>query len=543
MVTISGKQLIAGQWQQGKAGCFNALNPRNGELIAPEISYADQAQIAQTIQTAAQAFELYSETSLACRANFLTVCADEILALGDSLLERAMLETGYTKERIITERTRTCDQLRLFAQVLNDGDYLAARINTALPERLPTPRPDLRFINQPLGPVVVFGASNFPLAYSVAGGDTVAALAAGCSVIVKGHNSHPGTCELVAQALVTAVKKCHLPVGTFSMLMGEGNDIGKQLVTAKDIKAVGFTGSTRGGLALFKLANQRDEPIPVFAEMGSINPVILLPATLAENFDSIAQNFITSFTAGCGQFCVNPGLLIAIESKALQQFENKLVELLAEIPAGTLLNQGIFNAYQHTIEQRQKNVKLKKLAQGAVTNSSKGLNTSAFIFKTDAKSFINSPELQEEVFGHAALLVSCENMQQLTLVVSSLKGQLTGAIQANLAELEQHQHLIKLLKQKVGRLVVNNFPTGVEVCESMMHGGPFPASTDTRFTSVGTASISRFIRPICYQNHPESLLPAALKNTNILNITRLVNGKKTKADITSGLLVFEKVLK
>lgn len=536
--TLTGKQLIAGQWLMGDAGNFNAFAPKTGEYVLPDMSYAAQQQIEYALQQAQNTAITFAETSTQQRADFLICCADEMLALGDELLHRAMLETGYNKQRIITERTRCIDQLHLFAKLLLTGDYLDARINTALPERLPAPRPDIRFYQQALGPVVVFGASNFPLAYSVAGSDTVSALAAGCPVIVKGHNSHPGTCELVARAFANAVKKCQLPSGIFSMLLGEGYQIGQQLVSASAVKAVGFTGSTKGGIALTKVANERNEPIPVFAEMGSINPVILLPETLALSAKSIAEKYVIALTTASGQFCVNPGLVIAVDTPALELFIEEVNKHLLHVPAGVMLNNDIYQRYQESTAELSTLEQVQCIAKGKLPEQSlygevggKGCFTQAQLYRTDAETFIKHKSLQEEVFGHAALLVSCRDTQQLERVISHLSGQLTGTIQASESELSQYPHLIQLLRQRVGRLVVNNFPVGVEVCEAMMHGGPFPASTDTRYTSVGTAAIERFLRPITFQNYPNSLLPDALKNNNPLQLNRLVNGVKTRASI------------
>lgn len=523
--TLTGQQIIASQLQTGLAGSFHAINPVTAQAIPPAFSYASREQIEQAIDSAALAFETFSQTSLAQRAAFLRGCRDEILAIKTVLIARVMLETGYDETRVNSEFDRVCAQLELYASVVEQGDYLNIRINTALTERLPQPRPDIRFINQALGPVVVFGASNFPLAYSIIGGDTVSALAAGCPVIVKGHNSHPGTCELVAKAIIKAVKKFALPDGTFSLLLGDGFAIGEQLVTAQAVKAVGFTGSMNGGLALQKLANARVDPIPVFAEMGSINPVVFLPEVLAEKTQVLAEKFITSLTLSAGQFCVNPGLLIAIEGEALRQFEHILALLLNETPAAAMLNENIYQQYQQACNARVNNNLLTVVAKGQqVLTNQQGFYSQAMVAKVPAAEFLKHKHLKEEVFGHTALLVSCKNHQEIIDVLASLPGQLTASVHGSDAELLTEQPLLKLLTHKVGRLVFNGFPTGVEVCEAMMHGGPFPASTDTRFTSVGTAAIARFVRPICYQNAPDSVLPIELQNANPLKLNRNVNG-------------------
>lgn len=530
---LSGKQYIAGQWVKGEAGTFKSYNPATGTFIEPLMTYANEKQISQALQNAQQAFTAFSSLSLTQRADFLVACADEVERLGHCLIERAMAETGYSEERILTEKHRIVAQLHLFSTLVKSGDFLDARINTAIPERKPVPRSDIRSINQAIGPVVVFGASNFPLAYSVLGGDTVSAFSAGCPVIVKAHNSHAGTCELIAQAIDRAIDKCGLPSGIFSLLFGEGNDIGQQLVRSSCIKAVGFTGSTRGGKALMACAEQRDDPIPVFAEMGSINPVVLLPDTLQNRADDIANKFVASFTMGTGQFCVSPGLLIAINSPALASFIEHLTKYLSNQPAGVMLNEDIYQRYQASLNEMKQIEQVDMLASGQAPESSTGCYTQAMLYKTCASDFLSITSLTEETFGHAAVLVVCENEVEMMSVLNRLPGQLSGTIQADEEELAMYPELVQLLAQKVGRLVINNFPTGVEVCEAMVHGGPFPASSDVRFTSVGTAAIKRFIRPICLQNYPKSLLPEALKDTNPLKINRLVNGVYTREGIVT----------
>ena len=532
---ITGKQLINGQWLAGEAGQYQAVNPATGQKIAPALSYASKAQVASAVAAAEAAAPLYANTSAAQRAEFLQRCAEEVMALGDELIERVMQETGYPRGRVEGERGRICHQLRLFASSIRTGDYLDIRIDTALPERQPLPRPDIRFMNQPLGPVVVFGASNFPLAFSVAGGDTAAALAAGCPVLVKGHNSHPGSCELVAQALDNAVKACGLPAGVFSLLMGSGREIGSELVVAPAVKAVGFTGSLAGGMALFKLANNRPEPIPVFAEMGSVNPVVFLPQALQQSGAALAQGYVASLTLGCGQFCVNPGVAVAIAGPELDSFMQSAAEALAKTPAGVMLNDNIADAYNKGVAELAAQPGVSIAGSGATVTAEQGFYTQAQLFKVAAATFLANPHLQEEVFGHTSVVVVCDDNNQLLQVVSSLKGQLTGTIHCTEPELAGQSKLVQLLRSKVGRLVINNFPTGVEVCDAMMHGGPFPAATDARFTSVGTASIARFIRPICFQNYPQALLPQELQDSNPLQISRLVNGVRTTAAVDAAV--------
>lgn len=527
-MNVIGKQLINGHWVDGTAGSYSATNPVTASSIMPTMTKASSAQVNDAAEAAEAAFAIYRDTSIEERAIFLECCADEIEALGDALSERVMLETGYPKVRAEGERARTCSQLRMFAKHIRSGSLFDARIDTALPNRQPLPRPDIRYINRPLGPVAVFGASNFPLAFSVAGGDTASALAAGCPVLVKGHSSHPGTCDLVAQAMSKAIEKCNMPKGVFSLLMGEGRDVGAALVKAKQVKAIGFTGSLAGGMALVAIANARPEPIPVFAEMGSINPVILLPQALHQRAATIAEGFISSLTLGTGQFCVNPGLIIAIDGPELDAFVAHCKSLLSEIPAGIMLNERICSTYKEGLSQYANFPGVKLEGKGVAAGSDRGYYACAQLMSTSAEYFLNQHAIHEEVFGPSSLLVRCQNREQLIAVVEILKGQLTGTIQCTENELCDYQELIDCLSARVGRLVINNFPTGVEVCSAMVHGGPFPASTDSRFTSVGTAAIERFLRPICYQNYPEALLPAPLRNSNPLGIYRTINGELTR---------------
>lgn len=530
-MALSGKLYFDGVWHQGEGPVYQAVNPATGEALAPPMTSASHRQVELALAAAAKAFPVYKNLLPGVRAGFLRACADEILALGDELLERLMQETGYPRARVEGERARTCGQLCLFASLLESGDHWDARIDTAQPDRKPLPKPDLRLLNQALGPVAVFGASNFPMAYSVAGGDTASALAAGCPVVVKGHPSHPGSCELVAQAIARAAERCGMPVGVFSLLMDEGHAVGAQLVSAPEIKAVGFTGSLAGGMALYRLASQRPEPIPVFAEMGSINPVILLPEALKQKASDIAQGFVGSLTLGCGQFCVNPGLVLALAGEELETFVATVAATVAEVDAGVMLNSRIAEHYQQQSQRLAQADAVDLVAAGKAREPGPGFRGQTFFMRTSAAEFLARPELQDEVFGPSSLLVVCDSKAQLLQVVANLGGQLTGTIHCTEPELASWQDLADLLTTKVGRLVINGFPTGVEVTHAMVHGGPFPASTDSRFTSVGTAAIARFMRPVCYQNYPQGLLPDALKDHNPLGLMRLINGTKTRDPI------------
>jgi len=526
-MSITGKLFINGEWVDGKAGTYQATNPATCELLAPVMTMASADQVDAAVAAAAEAAPIFRNSSLQQRADFLHACADEIMALGTDLIARVTAETGYPAARGEGERARTCNQLRLFAETILKGDYLDARIDPAMPDRVPLPRPDLRSVNQAIGPVVVFGASNFPLAFSVAGGDTAAALAAGCPVLVKGHSSHPGTSELVAQAIAKALAKSGLPKGVFSLIMGAGAEVGTALVQAPAVKAVGFTGSFAGGTALVKLANARPEPIPVFAEMGSVNPVVLLPKALQENAAGIAEGFVGSLTLGTGQFCVNPGLVIALDDDALGEFFDAVVEQIDNTLAGVMLNERICNAYSDGLDKFLEQKGIDLLAAGDDTVDSEGFCAQTSLMVTTAETFLGNPAIHEEIFGPASLVVKCQNFGEIHAVINALGGQLTGTVHAAPGELDDYADLLDLFSVKVGRIVINGYPTGVEVCHAMVHGGPFPASTDCRFTSVGTSAIARFVRPVCYQNCPENLLPDALRNANPLGLRRLVDGESS----------------
>ncbi|WP_020675058.1 aldehyde dehydrogenase (NADP(+)) [Geopsychrobacter electrodiphilus] len=527
-MTIAGKQLINGEWVDGRGGTYQAIDPSTGAKLDPVLTMASAEQVTCAVVAAQEASSAFRHASLDKRASFLRACADEIMALGDTLVLRAMAESGLPRVRIEGERGRTCGQLNLFADTVLEGTFLDVRIDTALPDRQPFPRPDLRYMNQAIGPVVVFGASNFPLAFSAAGGDTASAFAAGCPVLVKGHSSHPGTCELVAQAIDKAVKSSGLPAGVFSLLMGSGREVGAALVVAPEVKAVGFTGSFGGGMALVELAAKRKEPIPVFAEMGSINPVVLLPETLAANAEKIAEGFVGSLNMGVGQFCTNPGLVLAIEGEAMNRFINRAADCLAQLPAGVMLNEGIQQAYDKNVVAIASQYGVEKKAIGKDRGDNPGFCGQPTLLTVSAADFIANPELTEEMFGPAALVVKCRDLGEMESAVKGLRGQLTATIHAAEGEMSGYSELIDLLTQRVGRILVNGFPTGVEVCHSMVHSGPFPACTDARFTSVGTAAMNRFLRPVCLQNYPKELLPEPLQDNNPLTIWRLVNGKLSK---------------
>jgi alpha-ketoglutaric semialdehyde dehydrogenase len=521
-MNVLGELLIGGQAVRGANESFKAINPASGQALVPAFGGATPAQLEQACALAWQAFDGYRETSLEARARFLETIAENILAIGDALIERCVSESGLPRARIDGERGRTVGQLRLFAAVVRSGDFLEARIDPAQPERKPLPRVDLRLRNIAVGPVAVFGASNFPLAFSVAGGDTASALAAGCPVIVKAHSAHPGTSELVGRAIQKAVKDCALPEGTFSLLFDSGRDIGQGLVSDHRIKAVGFTGSRAGGTALMKLAAARIEPIPVYAEMSSINPVLLFPHALSERAESIGQAFAGSLVMGAGQFCTNPGLILAVEGPGLDSFIKAAAAALSEVPPSTMLTPGIHTAYDSSVKAIASHPEVNTEACG---KSGTGYQGRAALFSTTAEAFRTHLELQEEIFGASSLVVRCPDLATMLDLVESLEGQLTAAVHIGDADYGDVRTFLPALERRVGRILVNGFGTGVEVGHAMVHGGPYPSTADGRSTSVGSLAIFRFLRPVSYQDMPESLLPAALKAENPLGIARRMDGK------------------
>jgi 2,5-dioxopentanoate dehydrogenase len=523
---IEGKQIIGFESVAGGAESFHSLNPATGEKLSYRFSKATSEEVNMAAEKAAAAFQVYRKKSGKEKAIFLDTIATEIGALGDELIEVCCKETALPKGRIEGERTRTVNQLRLFASLLREGSWVDARIETADPERAPIPKPDIRYMEIGLGPVVVFGASNFPLAFSVAGGDTASALAAGCPVIVKAHSAHPATGELVAKAIQKAAQACSMPDGVFSMLHGDGKTVGIELVKHPEVKAVGLTGSYTAGKALFDTASKRPVPIPVYAEMGSTNPVFVLPQAMQQRKEQIAQGFAASVTLGVGQFCTNPGLLIHEGQSGAEEFTSQLADVFSKASGGVMLTDGIHRAYQKGVSHHETLKGVQRLVTGTVAGD---VNTAApVLFKTDSATFMKAPVLAEEIFGPASVVVEANSREEIVSIAKNLSGHLTATVHGTPEDLASYKELIDILEQKVGRVVVNGFPTGVEVCHSMVHGGPFPATTDGRSTSVGTAAIHRFTRPVCYQNMPDSLLPDELKNKNPLTLWRLVNGDQTK---------------
>lgn len=523
---LTGEQLIGYQAIRGDGRELLGINPHDGQAIStPVFTCATPALVEQACALAEQAFDPFRTTDPETRAQFLESIADGIMALGSTLIERAHLETGLPVARLEGERGRTAGQLRLFATVLRQGRWQTATFDSPLPERQPLPRPDLRLCKIPLGPVVVFGASNFPLAFSVAGGDTASALAAGCPVIVKAHRAHLGTSELVGRVIQAAAQRLELPEGTFSLVIGDGSDVGQQLVSHPAIKAVGFTGSRAGGLALMRAAAARPEPIAVYAEMSSINPVFLLPGALAARAEPIATAFVDALVMGAGQFCTNPGIVLAVEGPDLEAFLARAGAHLSEKGAQTMLTPGIHAAYEQGLSKISGQACVETVASGqAHTGVSQAQGQ---LYQTAFANVSANAGLLDEVFGPAAIVIRCEHVDQMLAFAQAIEGQLTATLHLEDSDLTIARSLLGAMEKKAGRILVNGFPTGVEVCDSMVHGGVFPATSDSRTTSVGSTAIERFLRPVCYQNVPDILLPQALRQDNPLNVWRQIDGNPT----------------
>ncbi|WP_333852271.1 aldehyde dehydrogenase (NADP(+)) [Leclercia sp.] len=527
-LSLSGQQFIAGRRVASGAATLPSLRAVDGEPTGYRFSPASREEAADAAQAAALAFPVYSQTSPEERARFLDTLASELDLLGEDFFAIAHQETALPLLRLQGERARTSTQLRLFADVLRRGDTCGVRIDTALPERQPLPRPDLRQYLTAIGPVAVFGASNFPLAFSTAGGDTASALAAGCPVVVKAHPGHMATAEMTAQAIVRAVEKSALPAGVFNMIFG--TDIGAELVRHPAIQAVGFTGSLRGGKALWQLAQQRAQPIPVFAEMSAINPLIILPQALASRGQTLARELVASFTLGCGQFCTKPGLILALRGEGFTPFTDALRKAVQQAPAQTMLNGPTLEHYAEGVTAFEAHPALQRLAESEASAAGRA---PARLYQAPASLLLaQDPLLQQEVFGPLAVLVEVADETELNAIMRAIAGQLTVTVHAESDDQPLAQRLLPALAEKAGRVLFNGYPTGVEVCDAMVHGGPWPATTDSRGTSVGTKAIERFLRPVCLQNVPAPLLPPAVQDANPLNLLRLINGQWTREAIS-----------
>ncbi|APO81982.1 aldehyde dehydrogenase (NADP(+)) [Pseudomonas putida] len=517
---------IAGQLSGNGDVLLNSVDAHTGEPLPYAFHQATGDEVEAAVLAAEAAYPAYRSTSPAQRAAFLDAIANELDALGDDFVQHVMRETALPEARIRGERARTSNQLRLFADVVRRGDFLGARIDRALPERTPLPRPDLRQYRIGVGPVAVFGASNFPLAFSTAGGDTASALAAGCPVVFKAHSGHMLTAAHVAAAIDRAVAGSGMPAGVFNMIYGAG--VGEALVKHPAIQAVGFTGSLRGGRALCDMAAARPQPIPVFAEMSSINPVIVLPQALQARGEQVAGELAASVVLGCGQFCTNPGLVVGIKSPQFERFVHTLVARMADQAPQTMLNAGTLRSYQNGVQHLLAHPGIQHLAG----QPQAGTQAQPQLFKADVSLLLDSdPLLQEEVFGPTTVVVEVADAQQLAEALRHLQGQLTATLIAEPDDLRAFATLVPLLERKAGRLLLNGYPTGVEVSDAMVHGGPYPATSDARGTSVGTLAIDRFLRPVCFQNYPDALLPDVLKSANPLGIARLVDGVASRGAV------------
>ncbi len=509
-----GKQFIAGQRIAAGSNSLKSVAAADGSVSEQSFIEATSEEVRDAVAVATEAFGAYRATSPADRAKFLETIADEIDALGDDVIADVMRETGLPEARLTGERTRTSNQMRLFATVLRRGDYLGARIDAD------AGKPDIRQYKIGLGPVAVFGASNFPFAFSVAGGDTASALAAGCPVVVKAHPGHLMTSEHVAAALTRAVEACDMPAGTFNMIYGD--KVGAQLVQEPDIKAVGFTGSPSGGRALFDLATSRPEPIPVFAEMSSINPMLMLPDALAARAETIGTELADSVALGCGQFCTGPGLILGIRSSEFTRCIDALGKALADKSGQTMLNAKVYDNYVSSADHLANMDGVEEVASGQAEQGQGATR----LFRADKALLLDGDgTIQREVFGPCTVVIEVDSPEELRAAAAAIEGQLTMTLTAEASDLETFDDLLPMLEERAGRILFNGFPTGVAVCDAMVHGGPYPATSDSRSTSVGTLAIERYLRPVCYQNYPDAALPAALKYANPLGLRRLVNGE------------------
>jgi alpha-ketoglutaric semialdehyde dehydrogenase len=527
-VNITGENLVAGAPSTEGGIRFRGIDPRTHFEVEPAFTEATSGEVDRAVTLAVAAFPSYSQAPASARANFLRAIADELIALGRELIDRAHLETALPIARLEGERVRTVGQLRLFASLLEEGSWVDARIDRGDASRAPLPKPDLRRMLVPLGPVAVFGASNFPFAFSVPGGDTASALAAGCTVVCKGHPAHPGTSELAARAIDRAVVACGLDRGVFSLLHGWSHEVGLAIVRHPGITAVGFTGSLRGGRALFDAAAARPTPIPVYAEMGSVNPVFLLPSAVKERGAALAQGLAMSITVGTGQFCTNPGIIVGVRDASLDAFEAALAARITATDASVMLYPQLSASYGNAVGHAE-GLGASVTARGTTDDAHR---STPALLRVDAAQFVAQEELREEMFGPVSIVVGAGDVAELERVAESLEGQLTATIHGTPAELREHRGLVEILQRKVGRLLFNGYPTGVEVGHAMQHGGPYPASTDSRSTSVGSAAIARFVRPLCYQDFPDEALPEELRDSNARGIWRLLDGSLTRENVS-----------
>ena len=527
---LQGKHLIGGRAAAAPSGTFRAAAAATGQPLEPPYHEATAAEVDSALRGADSVFERLRTAPPEQRANLLDAIADEIGALGDALLERAHSETGLPLARLTAERGRTVNQTRLFARLIREGSWIEARIDRGQPDRTPLPKPDVRRMLVPLGPVVVFGASNFPLAIGVVGTDTVCALAAGCPVVVKGHPAHPGTGEMLGTAVQRALEKVGLPPESFALLHGAGHELGLALVRHPATRAVAFTGSLRAGRALADAAAARPDPIPVYAEMGSTNPVFLLPGALEQRAEQIAEAYVGSVTMGVGQFCTNPGIVLGMQAPSLDRFLDAAGRLASAAPPATMLHAGIHRTFAEGLERITGTKGVQVVGRSAAAQGGDAAQAPCAVFATTPETLDAEPWLRDELFGPSSIVVRCASVDEMVRYAESLEGQLTATLHGTEDDLKEYAPLVRVLERKVGRLVFNGFPTGIEVCAAMHHGGPYPATTDPHFTSIGTAAIYRFVRPVCYQGFPDAALPDELRDRNIRGIWRLVDEQFTQDD-------------
>jgi NADP-dependent aldehyde dehydrogenase len=522
---LSGRHLIRGAWTRSpQDGAFSASNPATGASLMPVFLEASQVEVDAAMRAAREAVEASQDLSPGWQAGFLDAIADAIMDLGEPLLVRAQEESGLPQPRLIGERARTVGQLKMCAQHVREGSWVDAVIDTADPNRKPAPKPDLRRMLRPRGPVIVFGASNFPLAFGTMGGDSASALAGGNPVVVKGHPSHPGTSELIAAAVLSAIKSCNVPAGMFALLQGKSHQLSQTLVNHPFAEAVGFTGSQRAGRALFDLAAKRPKPIPVFAEMGSLNPIVILPKAMSERGDAIAEGLASSVLLGGGQFCTKPGVIVTIGDD--RKFVDKLAETIRKTASVVMLNAGLRDNFAACTLNFAQVPGVKTLIE---PKSQSAAAMSPGLFETSAETWKKEHRLHEEAFGPGALVIHCKDVDEAIACLRSIEGSLTGTVHIGQGEeTKTTQRVLRALEPNVGRVVINGYPTGVEVNHAIVHGGPYPATTDPGTTSVGSAAIRRFVRMVAYQDTPQQLLPPALRNENPLHIERTINGQRTR---------------
>ncbi len=526
---LTGLQLINGRWAAAGGESTPATNPTTGVTLEPGFVHATEAEVDAAMTAARDAFHVTRDLPAERRAQLLGTIADKLMELGDALLERGHAETGLPLARLTAERARTCGQLKSFAALVSEGSWVDAVIDTADPDRQPLPKPDVRRVSRPIGPVIVFGAGNFPFAFGACGGDTASALAAGNPVVVKAHGGHPGVNELCAHAVLAALKTCELPAGLFALLQGPGRTVGQALVKHPAAQAVGFTGSKRAGRLLFDLAAARPVPIPVFAEMGSLNPLVILPGALAARSEVIAAGLAQSVTMGVGQFCTKPGLVFVAAGEATDKFISQLTKHLTAVPAGTMLDAGMKKSFCAATDAFSRVSGVKSLV---ASEPSGHAAMSPLLFETDSATWRTQGALHEEAFGPATIVIRCRDFDDLLQTIPLAGGNLTATIHHDSTDSPAMiQQLARTLELQAGRVVFNGFPTGVEVCHAMVHGGPYPATSAPATTSVGTLAIQRFVRPVCFQNAPDNLLPLELQNANPRGIWRTVNGQRTRGPV------------